>query len=240
VSARGTRIALAAAAALALLQGCGDRAPERPRSALVLTLDTTRHDALSCLGGPPGATPRLDALAAEGVLYTAARTTAPLTLPAHASVLTGLTPPRHTVHTNGYDVVPSSATTLAERARERDFQTAAFIAAVVLADGFGLSQGFELYDQPAPPLVQSTLHYDRRSSKEVADAAVAWIERLDPERPFFAWAHFFDPHLPHEPAPDLAARFGGDSYHAAVATMDREIGRIFDALRRRACTTRPW
>lgn len=227
----GARVALLVLSALPA--GCGGAKDEHPRSALILTLDTTRYDALGCLGGPAGVSPRLDALAAEGVLYTEARTTAPLTMPAHTSVFTGLTPLRHTVRSNGSDVVPASAVTLAERARERGFQTAAFVAAVVLADGFGLSQGFERYDEPVPPLVQSTLHFDRRPARAVADAAIAWIEGLDKERPFLAWAHFFDPHLPHEPAPDLAARFAADTYHAAVATMDREIGRILDALHAR-------
>jgi choline-sulfatase len=214
-----------------LLAACGGGKEEHPRSALVITLDTTRYDALGCLGGPAGVSPRLDALAAEGVLYTEARTTVPLTLPAHASMLTGLNPPRHTVHVNGYEVVPASAVTLAERARERGFQTGAFIAAVVLADGFGLAQGFDHYDQLDPPLMETTLHYDRRPARAVADAAIGWIDALDKERPFLAWVHFYDPHQPYEPAPDLAARFGTDLYHASVATMDREIGRILDALR---------
>jgi arylsulfatase A-like enzyme len=129
--------------------------------------------------------------------------------------------------------LPESATTLAERARERGFQTAAFVAAVVLADDFGLDQGFEVYDQPTPPLVQTERHYDRRRAGEVADAAVAWIDGLDPERPFFAWAHFFDPHLPYEPEPEFVAQVGGSGYHAEVAAMDHAIGRILDALARR-------
>jgi tetratricopeptide (TPR) repeat protein len=196
----------------------------------VLTLDTTRYDALSYLGGPAGASPRLDALARESLAYTQARTTVPLTLPAHASLFTGLVPPRHGVRINGNETLPESALTLAERARERGYQTAAFIGAVVIADVSGMAQGFEVFDQPTPPLVLSKLQYERRPASEVAQAALAWIATLDPARPFLGWAHFYDPHLPHAPAPDLAARFGGDSYHAAVATMDREIGRILDAL----------
>ena len=53
-------------------------------------------------------------------------------MPSHASILTGLVPLRHTVHTNSTLALPASATTIAERARERGFQTGAFVAAVVL------------------------------------------------------------------------------------------------------------
>ncbi|MEM7305660.1 MAG: sulfatase-like hydrolase/transferase [Planctomycetota bacterium] len=214
------------------LAGCGSGpGPAKPRSALVITLDTTRYDALGCTGGPSQASPNLDALAGEGVLYTHARTVAPLTMPSHATILTGLTPLRHTVHTNSQLTLPESAVTLAERAAERGFQTGAFVAAVVLADSFGLDQGFDVYDQPTPPLVQQTLHYDRRRAAEVADAAIAWIDQLDPERPFLAWAHFFDPHLPYEPPQRFVDQVGEEGYHAEVAAMDFAIGRILDALR---------
>ena len=214
--------------------GGGESGSDRPRSALVLTLDTTRYDALTCLGGPAGASPNLDKLASEGVLYTEARTVAPLTLPTHSTIMTGLTPLRHTVHTNSQLTLPASATTLAERARTRGFQTGAFIAAVVLADTFGLNQGFEVYDQPPPPLVQQTLHYERRRGREVADKAIEWIESLDPERPFLAWAHFFDPHAPLEAPEQFVDQVAGASpYHAEVAAMDHAIGRILDALKER-------
>ncbi|MCZ6596648.1 MAG: sulfatase-like hydrolase/transferase [Planctomycetota bacterium] len=212
---------------------CGDAeggGPER-LSALVITLDTTRHDALSCTGGPPGISPNLDGLAAEGVLYERARTVCPLTMPAHASILTGLYPPRHTVRTNSQLALPESADTLAERASARGVQTGAFVASVVLAHGFGLEQGFDEYDQPTPPLVQQTVHYDRRRAREVADAAIVWLEERDPERPFLMWVHFFDPHLPHQPPQRFLELAKGDTYHAEVAAMDFAIGRILDALR---------
>ena len=145
----------------ATASSCGGGGDCGPRSALLITLDTTRYDALGCTGAPPGVSPNLDALAAEGVLYEQARTVCPLTVPAHASMLTGLYPLRHTVHMNSMLALPSSAHTLAERASQRGFQTAAFIAAVVLAADYGLAQGFERYDQPTPPLVIISFQPDR-------------------------------------------------------------------------------
>jgi len=230
---RGGPIAAALAGVLFVVAACGEAAPERPRSALILTLDTTRYDALTFCGGPAGASPNLDALAAESLVYDRARTVAPLTMPSHASILTGLVPLRHTVHTNSTLALPASATTIAERARERGFQTGAFVAAVVLDAEFGLAQGFDAYDQPTAPAVQTQRQYDRRPGDEVADAAIAWIDSLDPEQPFLAWAHFFDPHLPYEPAPEFVEQVGAPGYHADVAAMDHAIGRILDALKRR-------
>ncbi|MCZ6599113.1 MAG: sulfatase, partial [Planctomycetota bacterium] len=215
----------------ATASSCGGGGDCGPRSALLITLDTTRYDALGCTGGPPGVSPNLDALAAEGVLYEQARTVCPLTMPAHASIFTGLYPLRHTVHMNSMLALPSSAHTLAERASQRGFQTAAFIAAVVLADDFGLAQGFERYDQPAPPLVQrEEIHYDRRPANEVADDAIAWLAERDPERPFLLWTHFFDPHVPHDPPGEFLRAGKGDPYLGAVAFMDHHIGRILAAL----------
>src|SRR5262245_60433350 len=88
----------------ALLATCGDpttSAPRGLRNVLLITLDTTRYNALGCYGNPKKPTPNLDLLAAESVIYDRARTVVPLTLPAHASMLTGLYPCRHSVRGNG-------------------------------------------------------------------------------------------------------------------------------------------
>jgi arylsulfatase A-like enzyme len=224
-----TATALCCALALA---ACGGGTPDRPRSALLVTMDTTRADALSCYGGPPGVTPNLDALARDGVLYLQARTTAPLTMPTHASMLTGLYPIRHTVRSNSAEALPASARTLAEAARDGGLDTAAFVAAVVLASDFGLAQGFDVYDEPEKPAVATEIHYEERSADEVADRAIAWLVGRDPDAPFFLWVHFFDPHQPYDPPADMLAQAGGDPYRAEVARMDRAIGRLIDALER--------
>ena len=89
----------------AAVVACGEQPLERsvpsPLSACLVTMDTTRRDALGAFGGRRGVTPNLDALAQESVCYDLARTVAPLTLPAHASMLTGLYPPRHGLRANG-------------------------------------------------------------------------------------------------------------------------------------------
>jgi arylsulfatase A-like enzyme len=152
VTARRHRLAslvIGAAVAAALLgAACRDDAGPDAKSLVLITLDTTRRDALGAFGGPQGVTPALDAFAAECELYLGARTTAPLTLPAHASILTGLYPPRHTVRDNSLTPVPRTAVTLAEKAHDAGLRTGAVVAAAVLASPYGLDQGFDAYDEP--------------------------------------------------------------------------------------------
>ena len=219
-------------ATLALTAACSPGAEAPCRAAVLITLDTTRADALGCYGGRQGVTPNLDALAREGVLYESARSVAPLTLPAHASMLTGLVPPRHGLRDNGLRALPASATTLAEAARERGVATAAFVAAVVLDRAWGLAQGFEVYDQPQGA-AEARLAMAERGAEEVVGAARAWIaERADDER-FFLWVHLFDPHAPYEPPPERLVQAGGDAYLGEVARVDAAVGEIVAALRDR-------
>ncbi|MEW6074523.1 MAG: sulfatase-like hydrolase/transferase [Planctomycetota bacterium] len=226
----GTVLLLAALGGAAGCGGDGHDRPTRPPSALLVTLDTTIPEALHCYGAREGVSPHLDALAAEGLLFENARTVAPITLPAHASILTGLYPVRHSVRMNGSMVLPAAAATLAERAREKGYRTAAFVAAIVLDAEFGLAQGFETYDDPETPRDETALVAPSRRAAEVADRAGRWIAGLAPEEPFLAWVHFFDPHAPYEPPPEYLEAHD-NPYRGEVAYMDAEIGRVFAALR---------
>jgi arylsulfatase A-like enzyme len=204
-------------------------APEPRRSALLLTLDTTRADALSCYGNPEATTPALDALAADGVRFDSAHTVMALTLPAHASMLTGLTPVRHGLRDNGVAVLPESAATVAERARAAGLDTAAFVSSVVLDDDFGLDQGFDVYSVPSRRDAAERAHGAERSAAATIDAALAWLAERDGERPFFLWVHLYDPHDPYQPPAPFDTRFS-TPYLGEVAAMDSEIGRMMEAL----------
>ncbi len=230
MAARATLAVVLASIASASCGGA-EGGGDGPLNALLITLDTARPKTLGCYGVHPGLTPNLDAVAAEGVIYESARTVTPLTLPSHASMLTGLYPPRHTVRANSQMALPQEAETIAELARERGYETAAFVAAVVLDESFGLDQGFETYDQPKPPVAQLERHYEERPAEEVVDAALAWLEQRDGAKPFLAWLHFFDPHAPYEPPEEFLRQAGGDPYLGEMAKTDAEIGRFLDALR---------
>ena len=224
---RATRFVL-----VSTLCACTGKGEPAPRSALIITLDTTRADALGCYGGPADATPALDALAAESVLYECARTVAPMTLPAHSSMMTGLYPIRHSARDNSVNRLPKAAVTLAERARERGFETAAIVAAAVLDPGVGIAQGFEHYDPVERTGAAARAgHVAERRAGDVLARARAWFEQRDTSRPFLCWVHLFDAHLPYEPPAAFAEQAGGSAYHGEVAYMDRAVGELIDLLR---------
>jgi len=213
-----------------LLAACqGADAPAGPESVLLITLDTTRADVLDSGPKSRALAPRIAALADAGLRFPQAYTVAPLTLPAHASLLTGLIPPRHGLHDNGQKALDTSVETLAERLSAEGFATAAFVSSVVLDRGFGLDQGFERYDQPELDSSEHHAHAERPASATVA-AATRWLAEHDGDRPFFLWVHLYDAHIPYSPSPAHLTRAGGEAYRGEVAAMDDAVGVLLDAL----------
>lgn len=224
-----TLLALSAA-----LASCSTPARDAVLPSIVLiTLDTTRADRLGAMGYTAARTPALDALAAEGALFRQAFASSSLTLPSHATILTGLEPYEHGVRDNSRFVVPNSLLTVAELLKAHGYSTGAFVGAFVLDSAFGLAQGFDEYDdtirQDRRPL---SFHVPSRPADEVTDAALHWIANRD--ETFFAWVHYYDAHVPHTPPPPFDTM--EDSYDGAVAFMDQEIGRLLERLRK---TQRP-
>jgi len=225
------RLRVVPAALLLAAAACSPAAAPPARSVLLVTLDTTRADALGCYGNGTAFTPNLDALARESLLYTEARASAPITLPSHASMMTGLYPPRHTVRDNGLTPLPPSAVTVAERARAAGFQTAAVVSAVVLDRSWGIAQGFDRFEAPLPDPQNGGIGVESWTAEEVLPRVERWLTERDPARPFFLWVHFFDAHQPYRAPADLLRRTGGDPYLAEVALVDRVLGRLTARLR---------
>jgi arylsulfatase A-like enzyme/Flp pilus assembly protein TadD len=199
---------------------------------VLLTLDTTRADALGAYGNRAALTPTLDALAARGTRWTGAVSPVPLTLPAHVSLLTGLVPPEHGIHDNGTAVLPKDVPTLAAAFASRGYSTAAFVASRVLDRRFGLDRGFQVYDDKAPAEQIGEYGYPERNARQMTDAALAWLAKRPAGKPFFLWVHYYDPHAPYNP-PGVDPRApGGQLYAGEVAYMDREIGRLLGNLPR--------
>ncbi|MFT7486748.1 MAG: arylsulfatase A-like enzyme [Candidatus Paceibacteria bacterium] len=195
-------------------------------------MDTTNPGTLDVYGKDRGLTPNLASLAAEGVVFDRAHSVVAITLPSHISMMTGLYPLHHGVRDNGWSQLSGSAETLAERASEAGFETAAFVAAIVLAAPYGLDQGFDVYDEPADGGGGSISTMRERTSTAVTDQALEWLNSRDDERPFFLWVHYFDPHMPHVPGAEFAEQANGNLYHGEVATMDHDIGRLLNGLER--------
>jgi arylsulfatase A-like enzyme/Tfp pilus assembly protein PilF len=212
--------------AIGLLVGCSRR--ERP-DVLLVTFDTTRYDHFGCTGDPEGHTPTVDGLAARGLLFAHTYASVALTLPSHTTILTGLEPLAHGVHENGRFAVPDAVDTLAERLRASGWQTAAFVSAFVLDRRFGLAQGFDAYDDETHrPGGALDLAVPARAGAETTDAALAWLRDRSADRPFFLWAHYYDPHLPRRVAPAFEAM--RDRYAAAIASADAEFGRLLAGI----------
>jgi arylsulfatase A-like enzyme len=198
---------------------------ERPH-VLLITLDTTRADALGCYEAGSTATPNLDRFATTGHLFERCETVVPQTLPAHATIMTGLNPYRHGVRRNFEDVVGPELPLLADDFRADGYATGAFVSAFVVAGRSGLVRGFDHYDEPA-------YSHDRGFESEgraraTVDRALEWIGSST--GPWFVWVHLFDPHTPYEPPATFSDRFPNEPYLGEVAAMDHEIGRLLDAL----------
>ena len=221
------------------LVGCGS--PPTPPNVLIVTLDTTRADHLGCYGHARRATPELDRLANEGARFTRAYTVTPLTIPAHSSLHTGLFPPRHGVRDNGDFLLGPEAVTLAERLRERGYQTMAAVGAEVTSHHWGFQQGFDAYFDDMGPSADPSQRWrvERPGDAVVADAR-AWLDARDRARPFFAWVHLFDAHAPYEPPEPWASRFASDPYLGEIARVDALVGDLLALLRRDGTLDTTW
>jgi arylsulfatase A-like enzyme/Tfp pilus assembly protein PilF len=207
---------------------------EKPNIILV-TLDTTRSDHLGCYGYAQAKTPNLDALAQGGALFTQAASVAPLTQPAHSSIMTGMYPTHHGVRVNGNAALGQEQKTIAEVLTEKGYGTGAFVGAFVLDGRWGLNQGFQVYDDRFD--LEKYKHLDlasvQRPADQVMDAALAWLESQR-QNPFFAWIHLYDAHSPYEPPEPFLSEYRprgpAGLYDGEIAFADQQVGRCVSWL----------
>ncbi len=225
--------------ALAMSSGCGLGGPDQLNVVLV-TFDTTRADYIGCYGDDQAVTPNLDALAAEGVLFARNLTPVPITMPSHASIMTGRFPNAHGVRDNGLFSLAEDQVTLAEVLLASGYKTAAAIGSFPLLAKFGLNQGFEFYDDHVTGrfedlrgnrvLPKAHLFFDERRAGRVNQAVFPWLEANHKE-PFFLWVHYFDPHQPFEPPPPYDQLHLNDPYRGEIAYADECFGALMEKLR---------
>lgn len=227
-------LAIAALAALSIAVSCGRREPEplAGYNVVLITIDTLRADHIGAYGYTAAATPNIDALARDGVRFDNAIAGAPLTLPSHATILSGMHPHRHGLRNNGAGALPNGLPTLATTFAEAGYRTAAFVGAFVLDHRFGLGRGFETYDDEIErdPDAPAGIEAERPASA-VIDRAIRWMGGAD-ARPYFLWVHVYDPHAPYSPPEPYRSTFSGRLYDGEIAYADAEIGRLLEALRR--------
>ncbi|MBW8002787.1 MAG: sulfatase-like hydrolase/transferase [Planctomycetes bacterium] len=196
---------------------------------VLITMDTTRADYLSCYGFKRNTTPNIDALAREGVLFENVIAPTPMTLPTHSTIMTGTTPLTHGVRDNTEYVLSESNLTLAEVLKENGYNTAAIISAFVLDRKFGLNQGFNTYDDRFDEVLKTTGINERRGA-ETTKHAVQWLDDHADEK-FFLFLHYYDPHLEYVPPEPFKTDYADNLYAGEIAYTDKCIGQVIDKLK---------
>ncbi|MBA3638346.1 MAG: sulfatase-like hydrolase/transferase, partial [Acidobacteriota bacterium] len=230
-----------AALVLIAAAGCSDEPSAKPasppasqtaRNFILITVDTLRADRVGAYGDRAARTPAMDGLASRGTRFANAFAAAPITLPSHATMLTGRYPPGHGARHNGMRV-DAAVPTIAEVLSKQGFATAAFVGAFPLDRRFGLDRGFAAYGDQMPRTSDGRPSNERAGSA-VVDEALAWLASHRTER-FFLWVHLFEPHAPYGDA-----RRGGATavrYGEEITEADRQIGRLIDSLGEAAAST---
>lgn len=201
---------------------------QKERNILLITIDTIRPDRLSCYSSQYLKTPRIEDLAEKGAVFEKAFAHNPSTLPSHTNILLGTTPLFHGVHDNSKFRVKEEYLTLAEYLKDKGYSTGAFIGAFPLDSLFGLSQGFDVYDDSYPSGSSYMFTLPERKAEKVIHPAVDWIEKQSSK--WFSWIHLWDPHTVYSPPEPFRSRFKDDPYSGEVAYVDFELGQLFDFL----------
>jgi arylsulfatase len=162
-----------------------------PPNLLLITLDTTRVDALGLYGNRGGHSPNIDRLAANAVVFERAIAPIGQTIPSHATLFTGLLPSRHGVRSNA-DTLEQEHMFLAARLQQHGYDTAAFVSFRSMLTRAGLNRGFaSLSDEPLASRQPRT-----RDGDEVNRLAQTWLAKPR-SKPFFLWLHYFEAHAPY-------------------------------------------
>ncbi len=235
------RVSRATAAVLLLLLlalssvSCGRKnSVSRGAPVIVICVDTLRADRLPAYGYRGVETPNLDRLAADSLVFDNAITHVPLTLPAHASLFTGLLPFQHGVRDNlGYRLGKDHAT-LATRLKGKGYATGAAVSAIVLDRGTGIGEGFDFYDDgiEARDAAQA-IGQLQRAGDDTRRRLESWISSQPADGRLFAFLHLYEPHAPYEPPEPFENRYRSNPYDGEIAASDAVTGRFLDFLKER-------
>jgi arylsulfatase A-like enzyme len=198
---------------------------------ILISIDSLRADRLPLYGYSGVRTPAIDALAADGILFERAYAHAPLTLPAHTSLLTGRLPLRTGVRNNLGFTIKGAERLLAEMLRDRGYETAGVVSSYVLRADTGMSQGFAFFDDDlsgeqaaGQPVAEPPLERDGMQSASIAER---WLDSVGTGRAFL-FLHLYEPHAPHAP-PERFAELS--PYDGEVAYVDEIVGRLVKYLK---------
>ncbi len=187
---------------------------------ILISVDTLRSDHLPAYGYRAGSTPHLDAFRRDAILFQRAYSHCPMTLPSHATILTGLLPTEHGVRNNiGYKFDGAKFRTLAKALGSNGYKTGAAVSSYVLRSDTGINAGFDFYDDSIPIAAAGAASEHQRSGFETLKYAKPWIAQ-NAGRPFFFLFHIYEPHAPYEP-----------TYDADIAKADAIVGDLLQHLK---------
>jgi tetratricopeptide (TPR) repeat protein len=218
-----------------------DAVAQTPRMILLISIDTLRADHLPTYGYDSIETPAIEALALESVVFEQAFTHVPLTLPAHASLLTGLLPYQHGVRSNVGFRLDERHSTLARDLKQAGYATGGAVSSAVLRAGTGIANGFDFFDDAMTGTDPGTHVTEiQRAGMETVQRSLGWLETI--QQPgsaagsaeaigIFLFVHLYEPHAPYAP-PSHYMVSGRTPYDGEVAYSDEILGQLFSGLRR--------
>lgn len=190
---------------------------------ILISIDTLRADHLPLYGYTKVATPNIDALRRDGVLFDNAYSHCPMTLPSHVSMLTGLLPTEHEVRNNlGYRFDAAKHPTLPQLLKEHGYATGAAVSSYVLRADTGLGAAFDFYDDAIPVATAGAASQHQRSGNATLHVAKQWIGGKE-SQPFFFLFHLYEPHAPYTPPEPFRSRYA-EPYDGEIATADAIVG----------------
>ncbi len=203
---------------------------------VVISIDTLRSDHLPAYGYSGVATPALDTLRRDGILFEHAYAHTPLTLPSHASLLTGLLPGEHGVRDNvgytldGKRVEAGEIPHLPRLLSGRGYVSGAAVSAFVLQAKTGLAAGFDFYEDSIEMRAGTGLGGLQRTGAETLRLSVPWL-RGAAGKPFFFLFHIYEPHTPYDPPAPFRDRYTS-RYDGEIAAADAVVGELVAELER--------
>lgn len=195
---------------------------DRKPNIVLISLDTFRADRLEFYGNKKNLTPTLNKFCNSSTVYLNVMTPVPVTLPAHATILTGVFPFKNGLIDNGVSKLSLKVKTIAEVLREVGYDTVAFVASDVLKSKYGLSRGFRIYDDQ----FNSS---GRRFGYEITERAITYLSEKK-DKPFFLFLHYFDTHQPYL-TPDKKFEGEDGNYDDAVSYIDGELKKVFNFIK---------
>ena len=206
---------------------------------LLITIDTLRADHIGAYGSQQAATPTIDSLARDGILFERAYSQVPLTLASHTSLLTGTYPFYNGVQDFTGEPLRPDVRSVAQALKGNGYETGAIVSSYVLDRSWGLNRGFDSYYDvfKGSSFLENDPGLVERKAGASVDEALRWL-RQPHSKPFFLWLHLYDPHSGYDPPEPFRTRFAQAPYDGEIAYCDSQIARVIVYLKQRALYNR--